>query len=630
MNDPKAIPPKPLLVRKTESLALRVRGLLGRGALPNAIIIGAMKSGTTSLFDYLVQHPEVCGSRTKELHFFDNQHGRGERWYRANFAPRGERVLLESSPYYLFHPLAPERAARLVPDAKLIVLLRNPVDRAYSHYNQNSEEGLEPLSFEEALEQEGRRLAGSQEALASGRVERSHAHQTFSYVGKGRYAEQLQRWLAHFPRERMLILKAEDFFRAPQDCVDRVTGFLGLEQFTIADPTPGNQRRYPLMHPETRHRLQAIFKAPNEALAALTGLSWPPRPEGAPLQPAEIDLQSPHLLSAPWEAYEAVRRHGAAVWLPRQSFWLVVGHAAVRDALIRPDIFSNMPYRALDPVLVGADPPGHGRGRALAAEAFAAEKLAVQAAMTEVEKRLRPEMDAAGGFAAPVARAAMAALLGVRAASIRASDDLEVLSPSLVKAAARADVYRRWRALGASPDEAAGLFQVAWLAGAVTLERSIAWGAFELLRAADLREELAGDPTLLPAFVEEVLRLHPPTHMAERQTASAFDLAGAAIPAGAAVRLCLTAANRDPAVFDEPDRLDLRRKQGTSLSFGDGPHACMGAALARRILPAVLERLLAAKPERGSGSVRFLETVDALAPVRVPLRLRDTPPADGP
>jgi cytochrome P450 len=614
--------PPPLLARKAESLKLRLRALLGLGGLPNAIIIGAMKSGTTSLFDYLIQHPHVCGSRTKELHFFDNQYAKGERWYRANWTPRGEKVLLESSPYYLFHPLAAERAARLVPHAKLIVLLRNPADRAYSHFNQNAEEALEPLPFEDALEREAERLAGAEEALAAGRVDVSHAHQTFSYVGKGLYAEQLRRWLRHFARERMLILKAEDLFRAPQESVDRVTDFLGIERFTIGDTAAANQRRYPLMHPDTRRRLERLFETPNEEVRRLTGMSWTRRAEDAPLQPAEIDLASPHLLRAPWPGYEAVRAHGVAVWLPRQRFWLVVGHADVREALERPDLFSGAPYRGFDPVLAGAEPAEHARGRALAAHAFGEANLAraAAAALDEAEVRIQPEMEAVSGFATPVGRAAMAALLGIEEVA-GIGGTFEAQLAALRQAGPRSGAYRHWQEKGATAQEAATLFRTVWLAGAITLERTIAWGACELLCAPELRDDLAAHPALLPAFAEEVLRLHPPTHMAARQCVAGARLGSADIPAGAAVKLCFSAANRDPAVFPEPDRLDLRRGENRHLSFGAGPHACMGASLARRIVPAVLQRLTEAGAA-ASGEAEFDATVESLTPRRLPMQLR--------
>jgi cytochrome P450 len=612
----------PLLLRKARSLSLRLRALLGRGALPNAIIIGAMKSGTTSLFDYLTQHPDVCGSRTKELHFFDNQFAKGTRWYRANFAPRGEQVVLESSPYYFFHPLAAARAAALVPQAKLILLLRNPVDRAYSHFNQNKEEGLEPLSFEEALEAEAGRLAGAEEALVSGRAATSHAHQTFSYAAKGVYAPQLCRWLGHFPREQMLILKAEDLFRNPQDTVDRVTDFLGIARFAVADLSGGNRRRYPLMHPETRQRLEALFDAPNAETEALTGIGWPKRSADAPLSPAEIDLQSPHLLRAPWSAYEAVRAHGEAVWLPRQGFWLVVGHDAVREALSRPDLFSSAPYRSIDPVLAGADPPAHARARWLVEQLFTPEAMALAsgAARAEAEQRIAPTFDAVSGFARPVAASALASLLGLPAPSLPLAAN--PFASTFPRAAEAAEAYRSWRAEGLSATEALSLFQMVWLAGTVALERTLAWSAHALAADPALQARLRADATLLPAFVDEITRLHPPTHMLSRVSTADTRLGGAEIRAGDPVQLCLSAANRDPARSERPDAIDLARPPGAHLGFGAGPHACAGAALAKAVLPEVIGVLAnrsfeAVAPE----SVLFEQSVEALAPAALPLRL---------
>lgn len=264
-----------VIARKLRSARFRLRAAAGRGALPNALIIGAMKSGTTSLFDHLVQHPGVCGSRTKELHFFDNQHDKGERWYRAQFEPQGEPVLLEASPYYLFHPLAPVRASALVPDARLIVLLRDPVARAHSHYNQNVEEGRETLPFAEALDREEERLAGTEDALISGRVARSDAHQSFSYVGKSLYARQIRRWFDHFDPARFLFLRAEDLFASPQAVTDRAAAFLGLPPHPLVRSAAKNRRAYPPLDPAIRARLERTFAEPNAELERLVGIRWP-------------------------------------------------------------------------------------------------------------------------------------------------------------------------------------------------------------------------------------------------------------------------------------------------------------------------------------------------------------------
>src|SRR5436189_26280 len=131
--------------------------------LPDFLILGAQKAGTTALYAYLRWHPQVTGPSFKEVSFFDRHYARGERWYRAHLPVRRRAVVGEASPSYLFHPLAPERVARMLPEARLIALLRNPVDRAFSHYQHEVALGREQLSFEDALAGEfaepNRRLA---------------------------------------------------------------------------------------------------------------------------------------------------------------------------------------------------------------------------------------------------------------------------------------------------------------------------------------------------------------------------------------------------------------------------------------------------------------------------------------
>lgn len=141
------------------------------GKLPDFLIIGAQRCGTISFYRLLCQHPLVEGAARKEVHYFDLHFQKGEEWYRSFFpeAEREDRVTGESSPYYIFHPLSAERAARLVPGARLIVLLRNPVDRAYSHYQHGLRRGYETLpTFEQALEAEPGRLAGEREKILAG------------------------------------------------------------------------------------------------------------------------------------------------------------------------------------------------------------------------------------------------------------------------------------------------------------------------------------------------------------------------------------------------------------------------------------------------------------------------------
>jgi hypothetical protein len=254
------------------------RRLRDARALPDAMIIGAMKSGTSSLHHYLTQHPQVIAPLRKEVHYFDLNFGRGESWYRANFGRAGQAgVNLDSSPYYLFHPQVPQRAHALVPDARLIVLLRDPVRRAYSHYWHERDKGRESLSFEDAIAAEPDRIGSDHERLVRGEIERSEAHQYFSYVARGRYAEQLERWLLAYPRERLMVLRFENFVRDPQSGLGEALRFLGLPPMERAVRFEArNTRKYPPLAPATAERLREYYAPHDRRLEALLGraLGW--------------------------------------------------------------------------------------------------------------------------------------------------------------------------------------------------------------------------------------------------------------------------------------------------------------------------------------------------------------------
>jgi hypothetical protein len=241
-------------------------------ALPDALIIGAMKSGTSSLHYYLTQHPQVVPPLRKEVHYFDLNFARGEPWYRANFGRADAGGLnLDSSPYYLFHPQVPQRAHALLPNARLIVLLRDPVRRAYSHYWHERDKGREPLSFEDAVAAEPERVEREHARLAAGEIERSAPHQYFSYLARGRYAEQLERWLRFYPRGQLLVLRFEDLAREPLPVLNRTLGWLGLPVMASARLEPRNTRKYPPLAPETAVRLREYFAPQNAELESLLG-----------------------------------------------------------------------------------------------------------------------------------------------------------------------------------------------------------------------------------------------------------------------------------------------------------------------------------------------------------------------
>ena len=187
-------------------------------ALPDFLIIGAQRAGSSSLFAYVCAHPSVAEPTHKEIHFFDNNWFRGLDWYRRYFPLRarmGGRITGEASPYYLFHPAAAGRVAETLPDVRLIAVLRDPVERAYSAYQLARRQGHETLEFEEALAREVERLAGEEERILADPRYASVAHRRFSYRTRGLYAEQLERWYERFPREQLLVVRSEDLFAEP-------------------------------------------------------------------------------------------------------------------------------------------------------------------------------------------------------------------------------------------------------------------------------------------------------------------------------------------------------------------------------------------------------------------------------
>lgn len=244
---------------------------------PDFVIIGTQRGGTTSLHAFLNAHPHVVTPAKKELHFLTDRHGRGRDWYLGQFPAELPWGILtgEATPYALFHPLAPTRLQQVAPQAKLIALLRNPVDRAYSQYLMESARGDEVLSFRDALAAESTRLAGEEERLVTDPAYISWAHNHLSYVRRGEYASQLERWFDHFPREQFMLLRSEDLYQQPDATLDRVTAFLGLPPGETGHFTAHNRSSGPPLDAEIRARLARHFAPWNERLADLLG--WDPQ-----------------------------------------------------------------------------------------------------------------------------------------------------------------------------------------------------------------------------------------------------------------------------------------------------------------------------------------------------------------
>lgn len=241
---------------------------------PDYLIIGAQKAGTSSLKNYLWNHPNIIKAFKKEVKYFDCNYSRGERWYRLHFPLinelQGEKQITgEASPYYIFHPLAAKRIRKDLPEVKLIALLRNPIDRAYSHYQYNLRTNRETLSFEEAIEREEKLLEGVEEKIIADNKYPLYKHMFFSYFSRGIYVNQLERWFSHFPKDQILILKNEDFLENINQTMEMVTTFLGVKTFDFGDGGNLNVGNYPKMNSQMRKKLTEKFKPHNQKLFSL-------------------------------------------------------------------------------------------------------------------------------------------------------------------------------------------------------------------------------------------------------------------------------------------------------------------------------------------------------------------------
>jgi len=269
----------------TKRLVLAARKATARWRpLPSALIIGAQKAGTTSLFDILARHPAMRRGRYKEVHFFDglpkpgpDRFAEGEAWYRAVFPLQGaadSHLPFEATPSYLFDPDAPARIHTLLPKVKLIALLRDPVDRAISHYHHMRRHARETLDLADALAAEEERLAP---AIAA-KDWRDPAWRHFSYQARSRYLEQLQRYWTVFPEDQMLIVQSEILFSDPASVLARICEFLDIDPEDLTLPEGRkNAGDYSDDHADIRVQLAEQFKPDTAALFDRLGrrFDWP-------------------------------------------------------------------------------------------------------------------------------------------------------------------------------------------------------------------------------------------------------------------------------------------------------------------------------------------------------------------
>jgi cytochrome P450 len=340
--------------------------------------------------------------------------------------------------------------------------------------------------------------------------------------------------------------------------------------------------------------------------------------------PPDVDLASPENLADPYAAYERLRPAGPVQFLARHNAWIALSHEAVQALFTDTEGLSNRAYDRVGPVLMAQDPPGHKHVRRLAGTLFSPGATAgrVETVRATARALVARDFDLVSGYARPIAQAVARTLLDipesvaptfVRAARAYHGDgrDIGAYVDRLDAIAAETGAAEGLAARGdglLTATQARQLVRFLWMAATETTERVIVRCGLVLLSDRALRERVAGDRSLLPAFVDEVIRLHPPELIVPRTTVAPVRPGGIPIPAGQHVLLCLAAANRDPDIFAAPAEIRLDRGIGRHLSFGTGIHKCSGTAIAGPIVVAALETLLEQAPD-----LRPAEPLDALA-----------------
>jgi hypothetical protein len=244
---------------------------------PSFFILGVQKGGTSSLHKYLSESEDLFFPQKKELHYFDAYFKNGMSWYLNNFKLAENSKLKysgEATPYYIFHPYIAKRIHSSFPDSKFIILFRNPIDRAFSHYQMSVRRGLEKRTFEDAIKDESWCIFKQRVRMVFNKgFNLKHAEK--SYISRGLYYKQLKRWLGYFPKENFLFLKSENLFSNPQPEINKVCEFLKISKFEIKDYELVNQGNYAdQIKEETKNRLEKFFANDTKKLEKITNMKF--------------------------------------------------------------------------------------------------------------------------------------------------------------------------------------------------------------------------------------------------------------------------------------------------------------------------------------------------------------------
>lgn len=240
--------------------------------LPDLIVIGAKRCGTTSLYQHLVEHPCISRSTKDNVGFFNNNFELGLNYYRSFFPMKPKNkykkhIVFEVTTSYMQESRTAERIFKTLPDVKLLLMVRNPVDRAYSEYNlEKNRQSFDDLAFEEMT-----RIREEDKNLVEGKNVELFAHGKYHLLRKSMYYQQLVPWLQLFPRDQILILSAEDYDKKTQDTYNEIFDFVGVERYEVKRSERVNKGKYSKMNDETRRVLLDYFKPYNEKFFQLIG-----------------------------------------------------------------------------------------------------------------------------------------------------------------------------------------------------------------------------------------------------------------------------------------------------------------------------------------------------------------------
>ncbi|WP_299045900.1 sulfotransferase [uncultured Tateyamaria sp.] len=264
------------IAQKIEQEIERCNTLASDWTLPTFLILGAMKSGTTTLHAHLASHPDLFAPHPKELHFFNQHFLKGLPWYAGHFDAAQGRICFETTPAYLFEPDTGYRVQATLPDAKFLIILRDPVDRCVSHYHHMLRTRRETLPFAEAIGLESSRTDKLYAQVKTRALVHSPELKWFSYVRRGHYIDQLQTWTKLFPKDRFLVLDFQDLCDSPQSVVDQVTDFLCVPGLRVDSTRQENAHARGGVSAQEEAELRDLFAPYNARLEAYLGrkLSW--------------------------------------------------------------------------------------------------------------------------------------------------------------------------------------------------------------------------------------------------------------------------------------------------------------------------------------------------------------------